>query len=115
MLSPGPSVRSGAPTDSAKCARVELIRAARRRKGKGAELTCGGHRPESARASEWQAGPVCQADSGAGARRVSLSGPNWRPVAQLGFTPFPFLYFLFSFLFLLNFKFEFDSCYEGPL
>jgi hypothetical protein len=31
-------------------------------------LTSGGHRPESARASEWQAGPVCQANAGAGAR-----------------------------------------------
>jgi hypothetical protein len=93
-------------------ASVSLLRAAQ---GRGRVLTCGGHRPESARASEWQAGPVCQADSGAGTRRVSLSWPNWCPVAQLGFYSFSFLYFLFYFLFLLNVKFEFDSCYEVPL
>jgi hypothetical protein len=81
-------------------ASVSLLRAAQ---GRGKVLTCGGHRPESAHASEWQAGPVCQADTGAGARRVSLSGPNWHPVAQLGFYSFSF------FIFPIFFSFSFES------
>jgi hypothetical protein len=36
-------------------------------------------------------------------RRVSLSGPNWRPVAQLGFYSFFLLYFLFYFLVFFTF------------
>jgi hypothetical protein len=48
-------------------------------------------------------------------QRSGVSGPNWRPVAQLGFYSFSFFYIYFLFSFLLNLKFEFDSCYEVQL
>jgi hypothetical protein len=63
------------PGESPAPASVSLLRAAQ---GRGRALTCGGHRPESACASEWQEGPGCQADPGAGARgRILICGPTY--------------------------------------
>jgi hypothetical protein len=78
-------------------------------------LTSGGHRPESTRVSEWQAGPWCQraAHSRFGPRGGErVSGPNLGSAAQVGSSsPFLFIfYFPFLFSFILNyfeFKFEF--------
>jgi hypothetical protein len=79
-------------------------------------LTSGGHRPESAHVSEWQAGPWCQraAHSRFGPRGGErVSGPNLGSTAQVGSSsPFLFYFFIFLscfllFLTILNFKFEF--------
>jgi hypothetical protein len=81
---------------------------------------CGGHRPESARASEWQAGPVCQADSGAGARgQMLIYGPayavkrghGWRSgprrrghkMGRIGDSLAQAVFFLYSFYFMFPF------------
>jgi hypothetical protein len=58
---------------------------------------------ESERGWRLASGAPVSARKEAEPRRVSLSGPNWRPVAQLGFYSFFLLYFLFSFLVFFTF------------